>query len=347
MAEPGGLLLIGDPHLSSRRPGRRRDADFRATCLDRLAQSLAVADRLDLVPVILGDLFDRPREDDHSLIVRAVRMLKAARHAALCLVGNHDRVHARLTDDTALALVREAGAVETIEASGPVFLRRLGGRLVGLGGTPHGQEIPADVSGLFPGAEAVVWLTHHDIAFGTAYPGAQATFPVAGCDLVVNGHMHGLERPRREGGTLWRNPGNILRQSVDMIDHVPAAWAWRPDDPQGLERHVLAYDRDVFDLTGRIAEPLAPAVPGTVGGARPSVFAELLKAESRAEMERTADGSVLLEDLEHLFQEDDVPTEIRAIVLDLHREAVGDEGRDEPPGAGGSKPAGGPQAGGL
>jgi predicted phosphodiesterase len=317
-AEPRGILFVGDPHLSSRRPGRRRDEDFPATCLDRLRQSIEIADRGDLLPVLLGDLFDRPREDDHALIVRAIRILRGARHAPLCLVGNHDRIHARLTDDTALALVREAGAVRTIEESGPVLEARIGGRAVGLGGTPHGQEIPADVSGLFEGAEAVVWVTHHDLALGQAYPGALPTFPILGCDAVVNGHMHGLERPRREGGTVWFNPGNILRQTVDMIDHVPAAWSWDPAAPQRLVPHPLAHERDVFDLTGRRAAPVAPAA-----GPRPSVFAELLKAESRAEMERTEDGSVLMEDLLRVFEEEDVPDAVRAIVLDLHREAVG------------------------
>ncbi|WP_207479729.1 metallophosphoesterase [Arenibaculum pallidiluteum] len=319
MAEPAGILFIGDPHLSSRRPGRRRDHDFAATCLDRLDQCIALAGAEDLLPVILGDLFDRPREDDHGLIVRAIRILRTARHMPFCLVGNHDRVDARLGDDTALALVREAGAVRTIETPGPVFTRPIGGRRVGLGATPHGDAIPRDVTGLFPDAETVAWLTHHDLAIGRTYPGAEPVFPIIGCDVVVNGHMHGLEPPRRTGGTLWFNPGNILRQSVDMIDHVPAAWAWDPKEPHSFGQRPLRYDRDVFDLTGRHAAPIAPGAE-----ARPSVFAELLGSESRSEMERTSDGSVLLEEIERLFAEDDVPPEVRAVVLALHRDTVGD-----------------------
>lgn len=315
-----GLLFIGDPHLSSRRPGRRLDPDFAETGLGKLGQALGLADALDLVPVILGDLFDRARESDHALLARTIRMLHAARHRAWCLVGNHDRVHSVLSDDTALALLREAGALRVIERSGPAALLDLGGRRVGLGGTPHGQEIPRRVPDAFAEAEAVVWLTHHDLDFPSAYPGAAPTFAIAGCGLVVNGHMHAEERPRRHGGTVWWNPGNILRRSVDQIGHRPAVWSWRPAAPQTLERHPLAFERDVFDLTGRIAAPIAPGGDAQASGH--SLFADLLKAESRSEMARTADGSVLLEDLEQLFREEDAAPEIRALLLDLLREAT-------------------------
>lgn len=315
---PQGLLFIGDPHLSSRRPGRRRDADFAALCLDKLEQGIAVANAERLLPVILGDLFDRAREEDHGVIVRTIRILRGARHRPLCLVGNHDRVHSVLSEDTALGLVREAGAVRVIDRSGPCGVITVAGVRVGLGGTPHGQPIPADVSGLFDGAEVVAWVTHHDLMFDRAYPGAGPTFAIAGCDLVVNGHMHRLEAPRRHGGTVWVNPGTILRRSIDLIDHVPAVWIWRPRDRHALEPRPLRFERDVFDLTGRLAEPIAPDAEA----ATRSVFAELLRAETAAEMSRTSDGSVLLEDIETLFAADRVPPEVQAIIRALHRQAV-------------------------
>ena len=56
--------------------------------------------------------------------------------------------------------------------------------------TPYGQAVPVDLRGAFPGADAVLWFTHHDIAFDTGYPGAVPPFAIEGCDLVVNGHVH-------------------------------------------------------------------------------------------------------------------------------------------------------------
>lgn len=314
-----GLLFIGDPHLSSRRPGRRRDADFVAACLDKLEQAIALANAEDLVPVILGDLFDRPREDDHRLLALTLRALRAARHVPFCLVGNHDRVHRRLTEDTALGLMREAGAVRVIECSGPAATLILAGRRVGLGGTPHGEALPADVTGAFDRAETVVWLTHHDLAFGRGFPGAEPPAAIAGCAVAVNGHLHGREAPVHCGGTTWFNPGNILRQSVDLLDQVPAVWAWSPATPLWLEPRPLRHAAAVFDLTGRIAEPIYPMVPPE---ASPSRFAELLRIESTAEMDRSADGSILLEDLERLFAAETVAPEVQAILRDLHRRAV-------------------------
>lgn len=323
-----GLLFIGDPHLSSRRPGRRRDRDFAEVSLGKLEQALGIADGLDLVPVILGDLFDRPREDDHALLARTIRMLRATRHRAWCLVGNHDRINLQLSDDTALAVLREAGALRVIERSGPAALLDLGGRRVGLGGTPHGQEIPRNVAGTFDGpsggAEVVVWVAHHDLDFPGAYPGAAPTFAIEGCDLVVNGHMHAPEKPLRRGGTVWWNPGNILRRSVDQLDHRPAVWSWHPGAPQTLTPHPLSFEREAFDLTGRIAMPIPAGGDGPQAGH--SLFADLLKAESSAEMARTDDGSALLEDLEQIFQEEDTEPEVRAILLDLLRDAA-DRGR--------------------
>ncbi|HYE00517.1 MAG TPA: metallophosphoesterase [Alphaproteobacteria bacterium] len=313
MADASGLLFIGDPHISARRPGRRTDPDFAATSLDKLEQALAIAAANGLWPVILGDLFDRAREDDHTVIVRTLRLLKAAPRRPFCLVGNHDRLHDRLSDDTALGLLAETGALHVIAESGPAASLELAGRRIGLGGTPHGQDIPDSVDGLFPEAEAVVWLTHHDLAFGRPYPGAQPLRPIAGAALAVNGHMHGREAARPVGGTVWHNPGNILRQSVDLRDHVPAVWSWRPGGPAELVEHRLRFTPDRFDLTGRLAQPISSGR---------SVFADLLKAESQSEMGRSADGAMLLEDIERLFDQERTGADVQAILRDLHARAV-------------------------
>ena len=61
-----GLLVIGDPHVGSRRPGRRKDADWPAPILAKLERCVAIANARDLAPVILGDLFERAAEPDES-----------------------------------------------------------------------------------------------------------------------------------------------------------------------------------------------------------------------------------------------------------------------------------------
>src|SRR3546814_10486496 len=96
----------------------------------------------------------------------------------IILVGNHDKRHAVLTDGDTLASIGEAGVATVVTQSGPIAEIIVGGRRLGLGGTPHGQDIPGDVSHCFPDADAVTWLTHHDIAFDGSYPGARAPFEI-------------------------------------------------------------------------------------------------------------------------------------------------------------------------
>ncbi len=66
-----GLLCIGDPHLASRVPGFRRD-DYPNTVLNKLRWSLDYANQNALLPVLLGDLFHRPRDNANSLVVAAL-----------------------------------------------------------------------------------------------------------------------------------------------------------------------------------------------------------------------------------------------------------------------------------
>lgn len=312
-----GLLLIGDPHVGSRRPGRRKDETWPSAILGKLEACLRLANERDLAPVLLGDLFDRAVEPDMALKSRLIRILRGFRHRPLANVGNHDMAHTRLSDGDSLAILGLCDVIDIAAESGPVVAYDLAGRRLGLGATPFGQAIPQDVGGLFPGCERVAWLTHHDIAFDKGYPGAVPPHAVAGCDLVVNGHVHKAQKPVRAGQTLWANPGNIARMSVDLIAQEPAAWELRPDG--SLERHVLPFVEDVFDLAGRLVPAAgAKAVLADVE----SAFVSLLKAESASEVARSDDGAVVREEIEARFVRDGTPETVRAIVRSLLAEAV-------------------------
>ena len=54
-----GLLVIGDPHLEGRQPGFRKD-DYPHVILEKLEWCLQYAKRHQLLPTLLGDLFQRP-----------------------------------------------------------------------------------------------------------------------------------------------------------------------------------------------------------------------------------------------------------------------------------------------
>ena len=100
-----GLLVIGDPHVGSRRPGRRKDTVWPKAVLGKLEHCVAIANQRGLAPVILGDLFDRPVEPDESLKNQLIRILKGFHLRPLVNVGNHDIQHTTLTDGDTLALL--------------------------------------------------------------------------------------------------------------------------------------------------------------------------------------------------------------------------------------------------
>jgi DNA repair exonuclease SbcCD nuclease subunit len=312
-----GVLVIGDPHVGSRRPGRRKDTQWPLPVLAKLERCVAIANERDLAVVILGDLFDRPVETDEALKNQLIRTLKGFRRRPLVNVGNHDIQHTTLTDNDTLALLGLCDVVDVVAASAPVAEFQIGERRVGVGMTPYGQTIPTDVRGSFSGADLHTWFTHHDIAFDGGYPGAVPPFAVEGCDLLVNGHIHKTQKAITAGRTRWMNPGNITRQSVDLVDHVPRAWIL--DGSGELEAQALPFETNVFDLTGRVVD----AADGSVVAREvESAFVTLLQAESPTELKRSGDGSIVRDEIEAKFMQDDTSDAVRAIVRSLLGEAV-------------------------
>ncbi len=208
---------------------------------------------------------------------------------------------------------------------GPGGALPAGRRLIGLGATPFGQAIPTDARGLFPGADHAVWLTHHDLAFGAGYPGAVPPEAIQGCALALNGHVHKRHSPVRIGDTLWVNPGNITRGSVDLIAHVPAVFVLSGDLSLAEER--LPHTVDVFDLTGR--QVAADASPEAIGRIE-SAFVSLLQAETTTDLARSDDGALIREEIEAKFFRDETPEPVRAAIRSLVEAAVAKRVVDDP-----------------
>ena len=317
-----GLLVIGDPHVSSRRPGRRKDEDWPGPILRKLERCVAIANERGLAPVLLGDLFERAVEPDEALKARLIRILKGFRIRPLTNVGNHDIAHTTLSDGDSLAVLGHADVLDVVAGNGAVGVYRMGEHRLGIGMTPFGQDIPRDLGGVLSGIDRLAWFTHHDIAFEGAYPGAVPPFPIAGADLVVNGHVHKTKAPIRAGGTLWANPGNINRQSVDLKDHAPAAWILGADG--ALTPEILPHESDVFDLTGRL---VAAASDRDMRAEVESAFVSLLQAESATDLAKSDDGSIIREEVQAAFAARGTSDPVRAIVLSLLDEAVERRGK--------------------
>ncbi len=285
-----GLLFIGDPHLASRVPGFRKD-DYPAVVLAKLKHALAYAKAERLLPILLGDLFDFPRDNANWLLVELHELLEKG---TLAVYGNHDCKENALGKHDSLSVLVASGHVRLLSAEEP-WAGTVNGCDVVVGGTSWGRKLPdafdrsAFVAANEPAPPSfVVWATHHDLPF----PGYEETArlkcrEVPGVDLVVNGHIHRHLGDVVAGATRWVCPGNIARVS-------------RGDATRAHEPSVLRVDVSAAGLACvRVPLPYRPfedvfhpevaSAPVEVG---PSLFIQELK---KLQAVRTATGVGLKE----------------------------------------------------
>jgi DNA repair exonuclease SbcCD nuclease subunit len=315
MRECNGLLFIGDPHLDHATPGRRLDDNFAETVLGKLDFIIEHANKNDLVPVFLGDMFDK-NVVSKWIENRLARILMKSKHKPISNVGNHDKKDKFLNDQDSLMSYSINGTMHVALEAGPVEMFKINGKVVGLGASPYDQAIPVDVRMYFDKPDMVVWITHHDLAFGSAYPGAEPLTEIKGCRLAVNGHMHLSKLPVAVGETTWFNPGNITRQEIDALEHEPCVYEFSPT--RALTKVVVPHKQGVFNLKGKYIDAVSPGEPGSVKTMdEDSDFVAILRAEDAMEMQKTDDGSVAREEIEDKFERDNTHQDIKNIVMNL------------------------------
>lgn len=218
-----GLLIIGDPHLEGRTPGFRKD-DYPNVILDKLDWALRYAQAHFLLPAILGDIFDKPRDNPTWMIGRLLDVLKDIE--CFSLYGNHDCADPELCEHDSLSLLVKAGSIRLLDTQ--PWSGSMNGRPVVLGGSsyrkqfPDRYDVPREAADRTP---LVFWLAHHDLIVpGYEEQGRIQPREIEGVDLVINGHIHRRLQDVQTGRTLWMTPGNISRRSRSDAtkDHVPA-----------------------------------------------------------------------------------------------------------------------------
>ena len=222
-----GLLFIGDPHVESRQPGFRKD-NYPEVILEKIRWCLDYAHQEKLLPVFLGDLFDKPRGNPNWLIGRLIEIL--AKVPSIGIYGNHDCAETRLTENDSLSILLAANSMRLVSHQRP-FRFCAGDREVIVGGSSYRAPIPQSFQprrrqpqGLFDLDPLVFWITHHDIGV-PGYDNARIDpHQIDGVDVLVNGHIHRRLDDVRAGRTVWMNPGNIARRSRSEASqqHVPA-----------------------------------------------------------------------------------------------------------------------------
>ena len=325
-----GLLFVGDPHMTCVRPGRRIEENFlEEVPLDRISQAREIAEERDLFMVFVGDMTDNPNkfkagtakvvEDRGRLIAGFAKAMNV--RECVTIPGNHDKHEVRLTPDCTLAQMRDLRLIDVIEPGGVYAIIDIDGQKVGLGGTPYGEPIPKDVRALFSEPiDRCVWITHDLFIFDHKIPVLRDPPEIKGVDLAVNGHDHETQAPRQIGQTHWHNIGNITRMAVDQVNHVPAVWQWDPKG--GMHQHVLAYNKDAFDLVGLQVQADVKGAHEVEKQREKSLFAELLMQDASGELSRSDSGDVITEDIERVLSDrPEISSAAQLTVRNLHKRA--------------------------
>ncbi len=239
--EAKGLLFLADPHFSAIPPGQRQEG-YPRQVLDKVDAGLREAQRRDLVPVFLGDMFHWPRENPNSLLVTLISFFG---HWSQCyrkpwvLVGNHDKYQARFTSDVSLAVLDAAGVINLMQEQGPQFILRCQGRTVLLGASPDFTPIPESFER--GNEDQVIWVTHHNLGFPDFLDKPLRIKDIPGVDWVVNGHIHRPQPTQIKGQTRWVNPGGLVRMQFTRfnLNRKPVAAIWTPECTDELERFEL------------------------------------------------------------------------------------------------------------
>ena len=335
-----GFIFIGDPHLWSLKPGRRLDSSFMDTVLDKLDQSAELCLKHDLQPICLGDLFEKAQDNHIPMLTKLVKVLQKFPYKFLTLDGNHDKHEEQINAKNPLNLLEACGALEIIRTQAPYVFditTEKGHKKILLGGTSYGQYIPESLEKATLktkeewGVDKVLWVTHADLAFEGAYPGSLPLFEIQEIDHVINGHMHATKKSVKVGETVWHNPGNITRMSIDLAFHVPSVWSYDPLSPhtittaqgiscEGLFQHTLKHipGDEIFNFEGRHAEKVQST--GVIPEEHLSRFIEQLK-QQRIE-QRTDDATYARETLAAVLDEYKAAEPVWKIMTELCERSI-------------------------
>jgi predicted phosphodiesterase len=309
MRDYQGLLIIGDPHLEGRQPGFRKD-DYPNVVLEKLRWCLEYARSQWLLPAILGDLFDKPRDNPIWMLGRLIELFD---DEIIGLYGNHDCADPQLNEHDSLSLLVKCGRLRLVDETN-CWQGEMNGRTVVVGGSSYRQAIPKSFQP--PAASKpplVVWLTHHDLLVpGYEEMGRIKPREIEQVDVVINGHIHRNLDDVQVGRTLWLTPGNISRRarSDATRDHVPSVLR--------IDVSADAWQRQKVEVPHRpFDEVFYEAVAEQPLDMRESAFiAGLAELQAR----RTACGAGLMEFLQQNVEQFE-PAVARQI-MDLAREVT-------------------------
>lgn len=307
------LLFVGDPHFTTRKPYRRLD-NYVQTIFNKFEQVIQLSNEKQAPILVLGDFFHEEDENDLAFINKLINLLKTAQYPIYSLKGNHDLKEHCLTNDTTFSLFINIGLIQEIKDF-EKLLFNLEDCQVGVIGVSHGHTIPNKV--VKDSEDYLIMLTHHNLEFENPYPNSLPLFEIEGCDYVINGHMHHMKSDVQVGQTLWKNPGNIVRQAIDCIGHIPNVLLFNGNTEE-FEILELKYESNVFDVRDYQVVPTnkQQAVQELVNKEYEfvNILDQHIQSMTHNKLQRTDNKEIITEALDKLHKEQPIKKEVRAIV---------------------------------
>jgi len=294
-----GLLFVSQPRLTSRSIPGRFDSDFRFTALDKVTNAFEIANRKDLVVVLIGNLFEKPREIDSRILSRLFSLMAQAKHKPICLANAEEIKNCGdLIDDVSLNILHATQLATVITKAGVAGTLAIGEQGIDLWAAPYG-----DVNQDLQFERQTICIVHDVMDTPCSH--------IENVCQVVNGYSTGVGRAVDFNGTHWLFPESLSRLTIEEQDNQPSAWIWTPQ--AGIERKILDHKAIVFSTEDMPSESIA-ALPK-------SLFVELLKEDLEDELEIN-DGVVFKEDIEIVMKELNVSEPVRLIILGLAKRAA-------------------------
>jgi predicted phosphodiesterase len=214
-----GLLIIGDPHLSSRTPGFRKD-NYQEAILNKMKWIFNYCKENKLLPLVLGDWFHYPRDNSNSLLVQLNDIIP---DELIGIYGNHDCNENSLTDEDSLSVLLSSGMLNLLDKDN-IWEGKVGGESIVILGAPWAQNLPEKYDK--KNEDTLVFcIAHHDVKFkGYEEAGRFSAREIPGIDLLINGHIHRNLPDIIKGKTTWMNPGNIsrIKRSDSTRERIPS-----------------------------------------------------------------------------------------------------------------------------
>lgn len=241
-------ILTADIHLRDDQPICRTD-DYTAAMMGKIAW-LCDLQRQHRCPILdAGDLFERAKPS-HWLLQWAIQNLPRCEDgtpAITSVAGNHDLPNHSLDlfEKSGIGVLHAAGVIDILREHWQMGTR------CSLYPFPWSvPPVPAQPRdrGEFGRRVAIAHImtyTGRRPFPGCKDPGAPTLLQkLEGYDLVLTGHNHKPFVVEHEGRLLV-NPGSLMRDKADQIDHEPRVYLWYAED-NTVEPVFVPIERDVI-----------------------------------------------------------------------------------------------------